>query len=144
MNGVIGERIKDLRKNRGWRQKDLADKVNVSPQVISNWEREYSYPDHDDLARLSEVLEVTSDYLLGKSFSYKMTAAEEDEVLKNQAQAAYEEYRKNNPSDEDDLGLAFISGGKVEELTDDEAEYLEKSLEEYRKLKAKFLKDKNK
>lgn len=137
----IGERIKEQRKGKGWTQKHLATLVNVSPQVISNWERDYTSPDHDDIARLSEVLEVSSDYLLGKT---RWRTKEEAEYV--DAHAAYKEYLKNQypEEDDDDLGLAFISGGKIEELTDDEAEYLEKSLEEYRKLKAKFLEGKDK
>lgn len=64
-NSGLGERIKYLREKMGWTQKELAKKVNVSPQVISNWEREYTTPDSDDIARLSKVMDVPSDYLLG-------------------------------------------------------------------------------
>lgn len=62
--GNIGNRIKKLRKYRNLTQQQLAAQVNVSSQVVSNWEREYSNPDHDDISRLAKVLEVSADYIL--------------------------------------------------------------------------------
>ncbi|KAA0547544.1 helix-turn-helix domain-containing protein [Bacillus sp. BGMRC 2118] len=63
----IGERIKSLRKQNGLTQKELAVRVNVSAQVVSNWEREYSFPDYDDVISLSNVLGVSTDYILGNT-----------------------------------------------------------------------------
>lgn len=62
---IIGARIKEQRQSIRYTQKMLADKVSVSPQVISNWERGYTEPSADDISKLSEVLECSSDYLLG-------------------------------------------------------------------------------
>ncbi|MBL0386223.1 helix-turn-helix transcriptional regulator [Tumebacillus sp. ITR2] len=61
---TIAKRIRELRKQKGWTQKDLAYKSHVSPQVVSNWEREYSTPDTDDIANLAQVFAVPADYLL--------------------------------------------------------------------------------
>ncbi|MBU3569225.1 helix-turn-helix transcriptional regulator [Priestia aryabhattai] len=63
----IGVRIKERRKQNNFTQKKLADLVSVSPQVISNWERGYTDPDHNDVKRLADALDVSADYLLGKS-----------------------------------------------------------------------------
>jgi transcriptional regulator with XRE-family HTH domain len=63
----IGVRIKEKRKQNNFTQKKLADLVSVSPQVISNWERGYTDPDHNDVKRLADALDVSADYLLGKS-----------------------------------------------------------------------------
>lgn len=62
--GTIGARIKLLRKNKNWTQQQLASRVNVSSQVVSNWEREYTNPDHDDISRLAKILEVSADYII--------------------------------------------------------------------------------
>lgn len=59
-----GERIKSSRKRKGLTQKELAKRVNVSPQVISNWEREYTTPDSDDVAKVADVLDVSTEFLL--------------------------------------------------------------------------------
>ena len=60
----IGERIKEIRKYRGLTQKKLADELGVSAQVVSNWEREYSYPSKDDLLNLSNFANWPIDYIL--------------------------------------------------------------------------------
>lgn len=64
---MIGSRIREQRQKLRWTQKELAKKVNVSAQVISNWERGYTTPDSDDISRLSKVMNISSDYLLGTS-----------------------------------------------------------------------------
>jgi HTH-type transcriptional regulator, competence development regulator len=63
---TIGRRIKELRKRKNYTQKQLAERVKVSSQVISNWEREYTTPDSSDIARLANVLEVTTDVLINE------------------------------------------------------------------------------
>lgn len=59
-----GSRIKSRRVELGLTQSELAIKLNASSQVISNWERNYTKPTHEDIVNLSEVLEVSTDYLL--------------------------------------------------------------------------------
>jgi len=63
----IGQRIRAMRKLNNLTQKQLAEKVNVSAQVISNWEREYTDPGHDNVAMLAKVLNCSADYLLGNT-----------------------------------------------------------------------------
>lgn len=66
MSNLVKERIRKKRKELGLTQRDLADKISVSPQVISNWERGYT-PEigNDDLLNLAKALNVSTDYLLG-------------------------------------------------------------------------------
>lgn len=61
----IGERIKTKRKQSKLTQTELSKLVNVSSQVISNWERGYSDPNHDDVARLALALSCSTEYLHG-------------------------------------------------------------------------------
>ena len=63
----IGSRIKTKRIDKRFTQIELAELVNVSSQVISNWERGYSYLSSDDVARLADALDCTTKYLLGKA-----------------------------------------------------------------------------
>lgn len=60
----IGGRIRDLRDRRGFLQGDLAKAVNVSRQVLSNWERGYTPIDAEGLTRLSNALAVSIEYIL--------------------------------------------------------------------------------
>ena len=60
----IADRIKCLRKNKGLSQEELADKVGVSRQAVSKWESEQSPPDIEKIINMSELFEVTTDYIL--------------------------------------------------------------------------------
>lgn len=66
-DNIVAERIRYTRKEKHMTQKELATAVNVSPQVISNWERGYTPEIGDtDLLNLSLALNVSTDYLLGR------------------------------------------------------------------------------
>ena len=60
----IADRIQYLRKQRGLSQEELADKIGVSRQAVSKWESEQSTPDLDKIIVMSDLFEVTTDYLL--------------------------------------------------------------------------------
>ncbi|MCP3031276.1 helix-turn-helix domain-containing protein [Halobacillus sp. A1] len=64
---MVNQRIRSLRKKRRLTQTMLAEKVGVSPQVVSNWERQYTSPDLEDLSKIAHALHTTADYLLGLS-----------------------------------------------------------------------------
>ena len=61
---VLAEKIVLLRKRKGWSQEELADKLDISRQSVSKWELGASIPDLDKILRLSELFDVTTDYLL--------------------------------------------------------------------------------
>ena len=42
---ILADKIIGLRKKNGWSQEELADKMNVSRQAISKWERAQTIPD---------------------------------------------------------------------------------------------------
>ncbi|QRY18167.1 helix-turn-helix transcriptional regulator [Bacillus cereus] len=63
-NFSIGPQIKLLRKERKWTQQQLAKKLNVSSQVISNWERGYTIPTANDIKKLATELNVDSNMIL--------------------------------------------------------------------------------
>lgn len=65
MNSV-GAKISELRKKRNMTQMELADKMNISFQAVSNWERGNSMPDIGKLPELAQLFGVTIDELLGE------------------------------------------------------------------------------
>ena len=79
-----GERIKNIRKKQGLTQKQLANKVHLTAQVISNIERSYTTASSDDLARIADVLNTTPNYLLGKEENsnnyYELTNKDEKDI----------------------------------------------------------------
>lgn len=60
----IADRIQYLRKQKGLSQEELADKVGVSRQAVSKWESEQSTPDVEKIIIMSDLFEVTTDYIL--------------------------------------------------------------------------------
>lgn len=61
---TIADRIQTLRKSKGMSQEELADKVGVSRQAVSKWESEQATPDLEKVVIMSDIFEVTTDYLL--------------------------------------------------------------------------------
>ena len=59
--------LREARKERGLKQTELANKIHVSVQTISGYETGYAQPPIDILIKIADVLEVTTDYLLGRS-----------------------------------------------------------------------------
>ncbi len=64
MNVETANNLVNLRKSRGLSQEALAEKIGVSRQAVSKWERAESAPDTDNLIALSELYEVSIDELL--------------------------------------------------------------------------------
>ena len=64
-----GKRLKMLREEKGLTQKDLAEKLSLTPKAISFYELGYREPSGDALIRMAHILGTTTDYLLGNSTS---------------------------------------------------------------------------
>ncbi|NKF51293.1 helix-turn-helix transcriptional regulator [Shewanella sp. WXL01] len=61
---ILADKIIKLRKQLGWSQEELAEKVNVSRQSVSKWESASSIPDLNRIIMLAELFEVSTDFLL--------------------------------------------------------------------------------
>jgi len=61
----LGDNIRELRRNRGWTQEQLAERVGMSPQAISRWENGTTYPDLELIPEIARLFSVTTDELLG-------------------------------------------------------------------------------
>ena len=60
----FSERVTTLRKQAGWSQEELAQRLDVSRQAVSKWESGQAMPDLDRLVRMSELFGVSTDSLL--------------------------------------------------------------------------------
>jgi len=60
----VGERVSRLRRNQGWKQKELAAQIGCSLQQVSKLERGRWVPRVSVLLRIAEAFNVTADYLL--------------------------------------------------------------------------------
>lgn len=61
---TLGKRLYELRKKAGLSQEELADKVHSSRQAVSKWENDQAYPETERLMELSDIFNVSIDYLL--------------------------------------------------------------------------------
>ena len=59
--------LKEVRKEAGYTQKQLADLLNISQQSYSDYENGRTFPDKKTLLKISEVLNISIDYLLGRT-----------------------------------------------------------------------------
>ena len=64
---TIGEKIYELRKEKGISQETMALDLNVSRQAVSKWETDQSLPDLDKIKLLSNYFNVSTDYLINDS-----------------------------------------------------------------------------
>lgn len=64
---MLGNKIKELRDSKSLTQADLAKLLDVSPSTVGMWEQNRRTPDIDILKKLSDILDVSVDYLLGKT-----------------------------------------------------------------------------
>ena len=60
-------KIKELRKQKNWNQTTLAKKLNTTQANISGWEKNKWQPDNEVLIKLSELFNVSIDYILGNT-----------------------------------------------------------------------------
>lgn len=118
MRAVFADRLSKLRTAKKLTQQDIANKLGITRQAYSFYETGKREPDYETLKKLVDLFEVSIDYLLGRS---------------------------NDPSnveeDEEKHNIAFFGGAK-EELTEEESKHLQESLEMFRLLKEKRLKEK--
>lgn len=62
---MLGIRINELRTAAGWNQVQLAEKLYISKQTVSNWENGNIQPSIEMLIRIAKLFHVSTDYLLG-------------------------------------------------------------------------------
>ena len=63
---MFSKRIRFLRQSRGINQVQLADKLGVTKQSVSNWENGNIVPSIDMLIKIADFFCVSADYLLGR------------------------------------------------------------------------------
>lgn len=62
---TFGEKIKELRNEKGLTQKQAAQALSVTVPTLSHWECNYQEPSYKDLLALCLFYDVSADYLIG-------------------------------------------------------------------------------
>ena len=81
MNIKLADRLVELRKEHKLSQEALAEKLGLSRQSISKWERAEASPDTDNLIALAEVYGITLDQLLGNEETTDTTTKASTETV---------------------------------------------------------------
>ena len=72
---TFGEKLQKLRQKEGMSQDALAERLDVSRQAVSRWERDETMPETDKVVALADLFGVTTDYLLRQGAEEEPQAA---------------------------------------------------------------------
>ena len=78
---MFAENLKKIRKEKGYTQEILGEKLNVVRQTVSKWEKGLSLPDVDMLSKIANVLETDVNILLDG----QITTTDQSEIVKQLA-----------------------------------------------------------
>ena len=92
MKRPTGERIARLRKRHSLTQPELAKIMNVSQSTMTSWENDRRSVSNDDLIKLADFFEVTTDYLLGREVDDNLTVAAHMDDLTPEQKAEIKEF----------------------------------------------------
>ena len=77
---MFDERLRLLRKKHGYTQVSLAETIGVSKGTVAMWETGKRTPDFETLIRLSDLFDVRTDYILGKSNDSSSAKLSDDDI----------------------------------------------------------------
>ena len=94
---MFAERLKALRKKYGYTQVSLAETLGVSKGTVAMWETGKRTPDFETLIGLSDLFDVRTDYILGKSTddsSAKLSEEETEQLGRWELESIYTDLMK--------------------------------------------------
>lgn len=104
---AFGDKLKKLREEFNWTQHDLSKKINISQPTIHAYEHNLKMPRPEVIVKISEIFNVTTDYLLG---------IDNDSLTKDER---LDKITKENPLLSDKKKLDFVKS-----LSEEDAEYV--------------------
>lgn len=79
---MFGEKLKQLRLEKGYKQSELGELLGLKNTTISNWEKGVSNPDVEIVAKLCSILEVPASYFFDDMASKEILSFSEQQVIK--------------------------------------------------------------
>ena len=116
MNIETANRLLQYRKKAGLSQEELAEKIGVSRQAVSKWERSEASPDTDNLVILAELYGVSLDEMLGLKTAKEETAEETKEENaeslpeNDEVHVSFRDGIHVNSKDGDKVNISFKDG----------------------------------
>ena len=108
MNIKIANKLVELRKKNGLSQEELADKLGLSRQAVSKWERAESSPDTDNLICLAKLYNVSLDDLLNTDETLEEISREVKEKEEEKNKTVKREEEKSEAEIKRDKKYNFI------------------------------------
>ena len=65
---MLNDKLKELRKSRGYSQQQVASKLHITQGAVSQWEKGTTIPSLEQLAAVADIYQVTVDELLGRPY----------------------------------------------------------------------------
>ena len=121
----LGVKLRQLRQNKNWSQQDIAHRLNISQPAYNKWETDMAKPNMNNLAKLSEILEVDIYELLDGTFSQTNTDN------KNSAISIFGNPIVNNNFPEDLLTLLLTNQKKIAELVESQSKVIDSLLKNH-------------
>lgn len=94
---MFGEKVKELRTGMGWTQQELGNRLQVSKQSVSNWENGNIMPSIELLVRISDLFQVTTDYILDRADNLSLDITDLDSSQKDIVSRMVAYFRSTNP-----------------------------------------------
>lgn len=112
MNIEIANSLYKLRKKNGFSQEELAEKIGVSRQAVSKWERSESSPDTENLIALSKIYGVKIDDMLNEEVNEYTVDESTSSSSKEDAKSSFtfDVDLETDTEDEDDTRENFLKG----------------------------------
>src|SRR6185436_16694736 len=82
MSKIFGERLQYARNLRGWNQAALAEVTKLQVSAVSHFETGTRSPSFENLRKIADALQVTTDYLIGRSDSPHLSSATAAKLLR--------------------------------------------------------------
>ncbi|MBP3335732.1 MAG: helix-turn-helix transcriptional regulator [Ruminiclostridium sp.] len=88
--------LKGLRKEKGWTQEELANKINKESSIISRYEKNLQSPTFDTVRAFSALFNVSMDYLSGMERQSNISTVGLNEKQRNIITQLIEQFRERN------------------------------------------------
>lgn len=98
----LGDNLYTLRKQKGISQDEFAEKLGVSRQAVSKWERNEAYPDTENLIAISRFYNISIDDLINKSLSSEDAAVDNSSIDTTKERIEHDCDDDDDDDDEDD------------------------------------------
>lgn len=123
---IIGQRITALRKAHNLTQSELADRLGVTHQAVSQWERNETLPDILILPKLAEIFGETTDHFLGLTEDMAVSETNEEPVPEEETETTdvAEESAQTDAEEKEEVGKMDTWTKREQEDTPERSVYV--------------------